>query len=1185
MILLEIFVCVFIYLTSYKVFEKTVSKTLERTKEKTTQLTESINEYVNNLLMNYITKLKLISKQVHLFNGKNTSKENEKINKKSKIFLNKDLSSRILPANITEINKHEAFHKIFNTNTQQFDYLGYYMKKFYNDVDDNIILNTLRKEHDELNYISYYNISGPTNIDYLDEVKKKNLNFLIPILKTIFIQRFLTRKLLMDIIRIYILNPKELIIYPPEDINNLYLNYILNLYPIECGNFPTYLCIYGFMMYIIPESKYFELFMEIIRYQDLIVTVCIKFTLFKGDLEPSLLCIEVNLGEIVKEINLHNVNKFEFGFFNPFELKNYINTDLSLKDLYIISNCDKDAYNEFHNIFTSSKTTPFSYILDDSKPIKYYSLYHFLYWKTTKIIIEHPELNVNIKKLEEEYEIIKEKAFNATANKINQVSKFQFNKTTCRKKIIGNKYECFTDEAEMNVKQLITKTNILNDDLVETNETSIAEFNLFIYSIVFVNTKTNMKDIKIILSIKLSRIILLYFSLTLIILSLFFILINLFSSYSFDNINNVFNSMDKIEINEETKKLNLLEENKGWKANKEMLDINEIYNLIRNSLMIKEAFNNKFFLKNNKIEIYKIVQDIKDKNIKEICNSFLGIYHFDNKIYFLSETELRSIKNYLIEYEKKLKIGDEYDKIKDTLKRSSTDTYLNEYSSFGNIEENILMTINLNIYKQRIIYYYAMTKYYLGNELDDNKMKKVNEKREKYFKDAIKYFKECKDINELLGINQIKSIYILIMISKCYINLKDYKNSVISINEALSSYFKFSKTFTDCHSRYYNPRIMLFVETNIFHYIISVFSRICSIFKKPYASNYFCFKILDTSPFILSNIHYHAGLNLLNFLEKNKTKIFQLKNDYYQNLNVSKEFDKLKKHYAKIVSRLYCKIKNGENIYKKKIIGSKCSGSYKTQNQTIRGSWIDKSKVSSSIKGEITASKISSVYHYYKNNRKLSKNITICLSEKILAKLKGQEFKDFIINNLQKYFINDENDKFSFIQFANNGKKSIFLQPRPLNEFIIRFYRTKTSYESTIDLSKQMAKKKNPIFTGLYGILDSIIKNCQTSELNDNIIMLFMDSEDIRFSSIADCMNIVEELNKNNTSIYFFCYNETINAKKINNVQSFLKGLIEGYLFDIKNYQQIIEVFVNLSNIKHQTNFFKYKYNCFDCNL
>ena len=157
-----------------------------------------------------------------------------------------------------------------------------------------------------------------------------------------------------------------------------------------------------------------------------------------------------------------------------------------------------------------------------------------------------------------------------------------------------------------------------------------------------------------------------------------------------------------------------------------MLDINEIYNLIRNSLMIKEAFNNKFFLKNNKIEIYKIVQDIKDKNIKEICNSFLGIYHFDNKIYFLSETELRSIKNYLIEYEKKLKIGDEYDKIKDALKRSTTDTYLNEYSSFGNIEENLLTLINLKIFKQRFMYLYAMTKFKLGNEINNTSNANTN---------------------------------------------------------------------------------------------------------------------------------------------------------------------------------------------------------------------------------------------------------------------------------------------------------------------------------------------------------------------------------------------------------------------------------------------------------------------------
>ena len=78
-----------------------------------------------------------------------------------------------------------------------------------------------------------------------------------------------------------------------------------------------------------------------------------------------------------------------------------------------------------------------------------------------------------------------------------------------------------------------------------------------------------------------------------------------------------------------------------------------------------------------------------------------------------------------------------------------------------------------------------------------NKNKKNKEKQMNYFKDAIKYFQECKNINSSLGINQIKIIYSLIMISKCYIQLNDYKNSIININKALSYYFKFYKTFKE----------------------------------------------------------------------------------------------------------------------------------------------------------------------------------------------------------------------------------------------------------------------------------------------------------------------------------------------------------------------------------------------------
>ena len=54
-----------------------------------------------------------------------------------------------------------------------------------------------------------------------------------------------------------------------------------------------------------------------------------------------------------------------------------------------------------------------------------------------------------------------------------------------------------------------------------------------------------------------------------------------------------------------------------------------------------------------------------------------------------------------------------------------------------------------------------------------------------------------------------------------------------------------------------------------------------------------------------------------------------------------------------------------------------------------------------------------------------------------------------------------------------------------------------------------------------------------------------MDTEDIRFSSVDDCLNIVEDLNKKNVSVYFFTYDENIKEEKVNNIQSFLNGLIK----------------------------------------
>ena len=101
----------------------------------------------------------------------------------------------------------------------------------------------------------------------------------------------------------------------------------------------------------------------------------------------------------------------------------------------------------------------------------------------------------------------------------------------------------------------------------------------------------------------------------------------------------------------------------------------------------------------------------------------------------------------------------------------------------------------------------------------------------------------------------------------------------------------------------------------------------------------------------------------------------------------------------------------------------------------------------------------------------------------------------------------------------------------------------------------------------------------------DNIIMIFMDSEDIRFSTANDCLNIVEDLNKKNASVYFFSFEPEIKEEKVNNIQSFLNGLIEGYFFHIKNYQQLKQIFINIATVKNQTNFLGYDYQIFDHTL
>jgi len=1173
---LEICICIFIYINSKNIYKEIFDDTLEKSAKKAKESMETVTKFIQNLLMIYITKLKLINKHIYLYN-RNFYLDNENtINKNSKISKNKNLQNKIIEANTDSIHENKVFQNLFNETKEKFEYIEYYNKIYENITDKNILLNKLSKEHEELNYISYYNYEEDDyDFSYLEE-EIQEINFLIPIFKSIFLEQFITKREKMDINRIFILTPFEIIIYPPEDA------FKIDLYHPESyedtgdlEGYEYYDYIYNYINDDIIE--YDDDILLRLNYDDfnnLLYSICLKIFYLGFIFDYSFLCFDINFGYLVNNIGQLETKKFDFGFLKEITFYN----DSIDYDYFVIYNTNRKV-NEVIEVFNDSQYTPDQFVIEEDE-YNYYSLYHVLYLETTKIFKSHPELNINISEIKKEYDIIRQSINDSYYQDNSDIFQVKFNKTTCRKKLDSNEYECFICELRMSyIFPFYFELNEINEDIVDNNETKIFWLNSLPYSITYTCPEMNSKDMELLIKIKLIRIISFYVFITFIIFCLYLIFINILSEYFFSNINDLNNKINSIEINEKTSKIQLIKNDKDFHPNNEMLNLDNIYELLSNSILIKEMFDNENFFEKHKLEFIILLNNIKNKNVKEICNYFFGIFLFNNNLVKLSEDKFKSAMIFINENEKKIKNESliEYEKIKDEIKKSSNVPYLNEYSVFENIDENMLDVIYLNIYKQRLFYFYAMTKYKLANainnENNDNVLnlnkkrnKRYKEKRDEYLNEAIKFFKECKNINISFGINQIKIIYSLIMISKCYLHLKDYKNAIININEALNLYFRFSKIFNDYHSTKYNPKMMLFVETNIFQNILFNISNICATFHKPCVSNIIAFNIFNTSPFILSNVHYPAGIKLFNFFDKNKNNMRKYDKDFLQNTYFMKEYDKTKKYLTKIVSRLYVKTSNNENI---KEINTKS-----IKNQTIKDN--NMSKLSSNL----NASKYKSLYTSRKN-RRLSKNITFCIIENILEKINFEKFKDVIIRFLKKYFTTNDKDTFGFIQFGINGLKTKVFLSQPLNQFINKFNNVKKDFV----LNDKDLNNKNKNFIGIYDIFETIINNYQKTEERDNIIMLFIDAQDIRLSSVIDCLNIVETLNENNTSVFFFCFNEIIEEKKINNIQSFLNGLIEGYFFQIKNFQLLNEIFLYLSTNNNQTNFFNYNYDLYDHNL
>ena len=1179
------FLIIYIFLKrSTIIYDETFNETVDKITSKTVEAAKKFEDFTKNYLAKYLGDLKLIGMHSILFNVNKTDDKNNLNNNDKEIYI----------ATLEELSKIPQLNKFLNNDDNP--YVKEYEKEFTHITDTNKILNSLfdNEKHPELNYIGYYNPNDP-NVEQMSEEEIRNIKNMISIFKSSYIKRYLIKRKDLDYIHFFIFNQDKMFIYPPAPYNLThadffkFINRDANCHQ-ENNKFP--LCYYNYInkaFYskvqvpnISPNDvNFLTIIKEKMNLQKNYGSLCVKMKYMKNQNPPAFVCVEIDFSKLFKVSDLNRLDKYDFGMFTHIEnqlILPIINTDENIYDI---------IFRQFNN-----SNNPIHQLIDING-CKVFTLFHFLYFNLSLAEEKIENLDVNWNEIDNEYvetlNLINEK-LNEFKNDNNRKAylEIDFEKTICQKKLLERGYEVVKDKFKIIIIPVTFEIKLLNPNYIEFGNSIRKNIDIYIYSIISINPKLNKEKLTSIIKIKTVRILLFYLLMSFIVFVLYLLAISLISQYSLNPIYDIRNQLKKLEIMMGNKKNFVLEEDKISSPNKEITELKGIYELMRKILMIKNAFEKENYLKKHNLEFYNLTKDINKKDIKEICTSFLGFYHFKDESYSLAEDEFHSTILCLQERENDIISGknNEYDdKIKDAIKRSSSESYINEYSTFEKIDENLLLIIKIKILRQRFIYLYAMTKFKLGLELvkakeggsvDKKKAKKEVEKKVTYFKDAINYFNECKKINTLLGINQIKVIYILIMISKCYAQLNDYRQAMNNINEALSLFLELSKSFKDYHSKNYNPRIMIFVENNIFQYILYTISRICTIFNKPNASNWINLKLFDTSPFIIGNVHYKSGLSIQTYLEKNKLKLTKTEAKLIKGIAI-KQMDKTKKYFSKLIPRInakYLNLNRKNFLSEKMLLDTSHSTSFKTKNEDV------KSNLSSNLRKDYQTGKSS---FFMNTRRNINKIITVCLSEKVLSKINGMELKDVIIKYFQKYFVLNENDKFNFIQFANNGKKTVYFKMEQLDSFLLKIQKAKNSFE----MSDTYATNSDIPFMELYNIFDSILKSYPPNEenLTDNIILMFINSDDIRFQTIGDCIKIVEDLKKKNTSVFLLSYDDEIEPDKINNIHSFLNGFFEGYFFQLRNYQQLKQIFINISNIKYQSNFFGYDFDIFDHTL
>ena len=1142
-------------------------------------LNTKIKTNCNKLIYKYMSDLKLIAGHGLLYQKGDQSNP----------FFKNYKTKKLVISSINYKYPNETHPNQYHKRKNGFKYIETLEKKFQNINNHNDIINTLFNEP-EFDIIGYYTYSKKRNIS---EVAKIYSTYFISILKSIYIRRYIIKRNDIDYIRFIITQNNISLIYPYDRASNSMTISLFKKNISLAHEYNSDFC----NNYDLPKDVKFSSFFTYFA-RDYIVLCLLNLNNEENSLpyESSSMCSEINTTN----------------FLESFFWKNQTNLELSI--VYLNKSEIEPIYQENSYFYQAIKST-----FNNSYFRKYQfedkiKLFHLIY---NRLFSNFNVSNFNDEFLDgilEEYSVIKQ----IILNKIQEIEEsyckyfsdleeqqtntsFEIIKTDCYKNVDSHKVRCRKDSAVVIIYAFSLEFKKLDPKYYIEIEGEYYIYPIF-YSLSIIESNPNITQ-RIIFNMIDNKIVKFFFFFCLIqITMIIFIwiimqIINSLFLSSICQINSGLKIFDKMI--DESKDININKilkyENRILISNKEMKILNNISNNIKKMIILKFVMNNKNRKYLNNSRICNIILKMKDSPSKEICLTMIAYQHFKQKSYSMAENEFNLILNNIIHKEKKLVFKNDNinSDLKDMIKRFNDITYLNDNSILKGVNETILPNINIKFQRQKIVYLHGMCLFNQGKELihkpkkinPNNNMNKFNNNNvlnnnniSNYFTKAIKDFEECRNINKLLGSNPIKEIFSLIMIAKCHIQLKEYKRAISSINDAFDLFFELEKIFKDTNNMSYNPCIMLFVLNTIFQTLMYTLVQISYFTFKFHACIYLIFKIYETSPFIVKTIFYHCSYILQNIIGKTKLK---------KNAII---YENTKKLYSKIFTRLYIR-HYSQDINELNKIKIKYDGFNKRLSSKLdltsnnKFSLMDASEQKKSSTKFITSS-ISIL-----NNNTSNKLINIYVSEKILFQTNGVVLKDVLIDCIDECFYdNNDNDKFSYVQFSPNGKKNIFIRPKTKEIFIQKLKIDKNE----LDEKNTFVYNSNNIFNEFYNLLndcielgknnnDEIISNLNRfSNNDDNVILMFINSEDIRFNEKEDCQRIVYELNKNNFSLYMISYEDYIQPDKIKNIKSFMIGLFDAHFFQIKNFQQIKQIFMNFATKKSEEDIIDYNYENID---